>query len=107
MSPYIELVLPQNVSLSRRKHREGDVWQRRFWEHTIADETDFARHFDYLHYNPVKPGLVKCPHQWGYSSFHRYVQRGVYDDDWGCQCDENLPHILTFYPSFVTPDGVN
>lgn len=87
-------VLPQNVSLSRRKHRESDVWQRRFWEHTIADEVDFAKHFDYLHYNPVKHGLVECPHQWRYFSFHRYVKRGVYNDDWGCQCDERLSHVL-------------
>lgn len=78
--------LPQNVSLSRRRHREGDVWQRRFWEHTIKDETDLANHFNYLHYNPVKHGLVQCPHEWQYSSFHWYVQRGVYDRDWGCRC---------------------
>ncbi|WP_245587452.1 REP-associated tyrosine transposase [Cylindrospermum stagnale] len=32
--------LPVNVSASRRKHRESDVWQRRFWEHTIQDEND-------------------------------------------------------------------
>lgn len=79
--------LPQTVSPSRRKHRESDVWQRRFWEHTITDEADLVKHLDYLHYNPVKHGLVKCPYQWQYSSFHRYVQQGVYGDDWGCQCD--------------------
>lgn len=88
--------LPQNMSLSRRKHRESDVWQRRFWEHTITDEADLAKHFDYLHYNPVKHGLVKCPHQWQYSSFHQCVERGVYGRDWGCQCDGKQPDLLTF-----------
>jgi putative transposase len=49
--------LPQDVSVSRQKHRESDVWQRRFWEHTITNESDLARHFDYLHYNPVNLAL--------------------------------------------------
>ena len=81
--------LPTTVSQSRQKHRESDVWQRRFWEHTIRDEADFRRHLDYLHYNPVKHGLVKCPHEWEVSSFHRWVERGVYEPDWGCGCEEN------------------
>ncbi len=92
--------LPQRVSLSRRKHRESNVWQRRFWEHTIADELDLANHFDYLHYNPVKHGLVQFPHQWQYSSFYRCVQRGIYDRDWGCRCDGKQPDGLAI-------EGVN
>jgi putative transposase len=31
----------------------------------------------------VKHGLVLSPKDWQYSSFHRYVQHGVYDPDWG------------------------
>jgi putative transposase len=35
-------------------HRNGEyaLWQRRFWEHTIRNETDFERHVDYVHFNP-------------------------------------------------------
>jgi len=75
-------------SSSRTKHRESDVWQRRFWEHTIRDEEDFDRHFDYIHYNPVKHGLVSCPHAWEASSFHHWVVAGVYDRSWGCNCGD-------------------
>ncbi len=82
--------LPDNVCESRRKHRESDVWQRRFYEHTIRDEFDFCKHLDYLHFNPVKHGLVKCVHDWEYSSFHRGVKRGEYDIGWGCQCNGNI-----------------
>jgi putative transposase len=71
--------LPEDVCESRRKHRESDVWQRRFYEHTIRDELDFRKHLDYLHCNPVKHGLVKCVPDWQYSSFHRGVRRGEYD----------------------------
>ena len=37
-------------------HREGTLWQRRFWEHEIRVENDLVRHMGYLHYNPVKHG---------------------------------------------------
>ena len=74
--------LPVNVSTSRRKHRESDVWQRRFYEHTISDEVDLCQHLNYLHFNPVKHGLVKRVRDWPYSSFHRHVAAGVYSEDW-------------------------
>src|SRR5437667_3305593 len=55
-------------SESRQRRKERGVWQRRFWEHTVKDESDLERHFDYIHYNPVKHGLVESPRDWPYSS---------------------------------------
>jgi putative transposase len=74
-------------SASRGVRNERGVWQRRFWEHTIRDEEDFERHCDYIHYNPVKHGLVECPRDWAYSSFHRWVRRGAYPRDWACSSE--------------------
>lgn len=74
-------------SASRRKHRDSGIWQRRFWEHTIRDERDFEKHMNYIHYNPVKHGLAGCPHDWPYSSFQKWVEKGVYTRDWCCRCD--------------------
>lgn len=62
---------------------EQAIWQRRFWEHQIRDDGDFIRHVEYIHYNPVKHGLAKSPNRWPHSSFHRYVQSGIYHDSWG------------------------
>jgi hypothetical protein len=42
----------------RASKAERSIWQRRFWEHTLRNEEDFARHTDYNHYNPVKHGYV-------------------------------------------------
>ena len=72
------------VSNSRQAKGEKAIWQRRFWEHLIRDEADFRHHVDYIHYNPVHHGLVLAPKDWQWSSFHRYVKRGIYDLDWGC-----------------------
>jgi putative transposase len=74
---------PELMSASKKKHRESTLWQRRYWEHLIRDEEDFCRHVDYLHYNPVKHGLVDKVIGWPYSSFHRFRRMGVYADDWG------------------------
>jgi len=74
------------VSQSRRSHRERGVWQRRFWEHTIRDENDLIHHVNYIHYNPVKHGLSRCPHAWPHSSFHRWVKEGYYHENWLCDC---------------------
>ena len=71
------------VSASRQKHRDVDVWQRRYWDHWIRDDEDYARHLDYLHYNPVKHGLVPSVSDWPWSSFHRFVRLGYYELGWG------------------------
>ncbi|HEY5602579.1 MAG TPA: transposase [Gammaproteobacteria bacterium] len=71
------------ASDSRRDHREATIWQRRFWEHQIRDETDYQRHMDYIHFNPVKHGLVKQVKDWPYSTFHKYVANGLYPENWG------------------------
>jgi putative transposase len=70
-------------SVSRTQKGERGIWQRRFWEHALRDESDWRRHMDYIHFNPVKHGHVRCVADWVYSSFHRYVQLGAYPRDWG------------------------
>jgi putative transposase len=72
----------EHRSASRRKQGERGIWQRRFWEHTIRDARDFAAHVDYVHFNPVKHGLVTQPAAWPLSSFRRSVARGHYPSDW-------------------------
>jgi len=62
---------------------EEKLWQARYWEHCIRDEDDYARHLDYIHWNPVKHGLVAQAAAWPYSTFHRFVAAGVYSADWG------------------------
>ncbi|MCK5125353.1 MAG: transposase [candidate division Zixibacteria bacterium] len=60
---------------------KGRIWQLRFWDHIIRDEKDYNRHLDYIHYNPVKHGLVKAPKLFPHSSIHHYSN--YYQQDWG------------------------
>ncbi len=68
---------------SRKKKGERGIWQRRYWEHMIRDDEDYARHVDYIHVNPVKHGHALHPVAWPYSSIHRYVRDGILPSDWG------------------------
>jgi len=77
------------IEQSRRLKKEKHIWQRRFWEHQIRNEKDFNAHMDYIHYNPVKHGLVRSPKDWRYSSFISCVDKGFYDNDWGASITDN------------------
>ena len=71
------------TSESRIKKRERGIWQRRYWEHTVRDEDDLKHCTDYIHWNPCKHNLVVFPRDWLWSSYHRFVRDGEYDDSWG------------------------
>jgi putative transposase len=73
---------PIKPSLSMQKKGEKGVWQRRYWEHTITDDEDYRRLFNYIHYNPVKHEWVEAPVYWPHSSFHRFVEKGIYTKWW-------------------------
>jgi putative transposase len=70
------------VTIPRHRNGEHALWQRRFWEQTIRDDNDFERHVDYIHFNPVKHGIVSRVRDWPHPSFHRYVRSGLLPEDW-------------------------
>src|SRR5207237_10414847 len=72
----------ERISACRAAKGERGIWQRRYWEHTLRDEDDFARHLDYIHFNPVKHGHIARPQDWAYSSFRRWVRLGAYPLAW-------------------------
>ena len=76
------LPLGETLSASRRLRGERGIWQRRYWEHTVRDERDYAAHMDYIHFNPVKHELVAHVADWQFSTFHRCVRQGFYPAAW-------------------------
>jgi len=72
----------ERLTAVREARGERGIWQRRFWEHMIRGEADYARHVEYCYINPVKHGLVTRVREWPHSSFHRDVQRGLFPPDW-------------------------
>ena len=77
-----------------KKKREAGIWQRRYWEHTLLTQEDFNAHVDYIHYNPVKHGLVNKVSDWPWSTFHKYLRQGIYAPDWGSDDCEYIKVII-------------
>lgn len=81
----------ERISQSREKRRERGIWQRRFWAHLLTGQGDFNSHFDYIHWNPVKHKKVRQVADWPYSSFHRFVELGIYPINWGHTGNFDMP----------------
>jgi putative transposase len=94
-SRYIDETKIEDYELtqSRKDKREKDIWQRRYWEHSITHEEDLKKHIDYIHYNPIKHGYVKQAKEWEYSTFKKYVQQGLYDENW-CDFTDDMKETI-------------
>lgn len=71
------------LKIGYKNKREKGIFQRRYWEHTIKNEEELNNQINYVHYNPVKHGYVHNVVDWKYSSFHNFVKRGLYEENWG------------------------
>ena len=57
--------------LDNRRGRK--IW-RRYGDRAIRSERHYYTTLNYIHYNPVKHGLVPSPYDWPWSSVHWYVE---------------------------------
>ncbi len=71
------------ISAAKKNKRERNIWQRRFWEHLICNDSDYENHVNYIHNNPVKHGYVSKAIDWKFSSIHQYINDGIVPKDWG------------------------
>ena len=61
---------------------QHQVWQEGVHPQAITTEDMLRQKLDYIHYNPVKIGLVDRPEDWRYSSARNYLgQAGVMEID--------------------------
>jgi len=81
-SRFTRKLLAADITLAKDGRGDYDLWQKRYWEHTIRDDLDFEAHVNYVHINPVKHGYVKRAVDWLYSTLHRYVRNGLLPADW-------------------------
>ena len=80
---------------SNIKRKECNIWQHRFFEHTIRDENDLNKHIDYIHFNSMKHYNIK-PKNWEFSSFKKFVKNGYYDINWCNWDDKNNINFLNY-----------
>jgi putative transposase len=59
--------------INRLHSRRGPVWQHQFWERFVRHKKELSERFDYMHFNPVRRGLVKRPEEWRWSSWRNFA----------------------------------
>jgi putative transposase len=81
LSPAIRKIHgPSAVAWNRVDHTAGrKVWFN-YSDRAIRSERHYYTTLDYIHYNPVKHGLVNSPYDWPWSSIGWYVE--YYGRDW-------------------------
>lgn len=69
---------------SRQWNLEEKINKRKIWyrwsDRAIRSEQHYHTALNYIHYNPVKHGLVKSPYDWDESSVHWYLE--TYGRQW-------------------------
>jgi putative transposase len=59
------------ISVVRRTTRRR-FWQARYYDFNVHSEAKRIEKLNYMHWNPVKRGLVEKPEDWRWSSCHHY-----------------------------------
>ncbi|HFC7348258.1 REP-associated tyrosine transposase [Neisseria meningitidis] len=55
----------QNLSASKQRRHERGIWHRRFYEHTVRDETDLRRCANHIRSNPIKQKMSRAETETG------------------------------------------
>ena len=56
-----------------RRGSQGPFWQHQFWDRFVRNEKEFGQRLEYMHFNPVRKGLVKRPQDWRWSSYNNFA----------------------------------
>jgi putative transposase len=68
------------ASLGREEvsnRRREPFWQRRFYDFNVWSVKKKNEKMNYMHFNPVKRGLVEHPKEWVWSSYGFYSREGT------------------------------
>lgn len=59
-------------AVNHARETTGAVWQHQFWDRFVRHRKEFERRLTYMHFNPVKRGLVTAPEDWRWSSYNNF-----------------------------------
>ncbi len=63
----------QGLKLSvARRSKQSPFWQPRYYDFNVFTEPKRMEKLDYMHWNPVRRGLVSTPEDWQWSSYCHY-----------------------------------
>ncbi|MDP2683602.1 MAG: transposase [bacterium] len=50
------------------------IWWN-YWDKCIRDDSDFWKHFNYIHHNPIKHGYANSMQEYLYSSYNSWIKK--------------------------------
>ena len=59
--------------IGRHRTSGGSFWQHQFWDRFIRHGKEFRHRLAYMHFNPVRRGLVSNPEEWRWSSYNNFA----------------------------------
>jgi putative transposase len=62
--------------INTKRREAGQLWQGRFFDRALRTVKEYGRAIEYIHWNPVKRGLVKRAGEWVWSSYAEYAVPG-------------------------------
>jgi hypothetical protein len=62
--------------INTKRKEAGQLWQGRFFDRALRTVKEYGRAIEYIHWNPVKRGLVKRAGEWVWSSYAEYAVPG-------------------------------
>jgi len=63
------------MSYNKRNNRVGYVFRNRYYSQMITNEAQLYNCISYIHYNPLKAGIVKKLSEYKYSSYSEFLQK--------------------------------
>ena len=65
--------LRSTAKINDQRQESGELWQGRFFDRILRTVGEYHKCVEYLHFNPVRRGLVERPEEWPWSSIHSYL----------------------------------
>ena len=64
--------------INRSKGRRGKLWLDEYYDYVIRNENDLMEKMRYIHYNPIKRGLVDDEEEYPFSSANPKYERFLF-----------------------------
>jgi len=61
------------LRFNRRRNTSGPIWHHQFWDRFVRHPKEFSDRLEYMHFNPVRRGLVSVPGEWRWSSHNNFA----------------------------------
>jgi putative transposase len=78
-----------STNFNRWDNQLGRQCWYNYWDWCIRNESDYWRHFNYIHYNPIKHGYVQQLRDWPFSSLEKYFE--IEGREWLNDCWRSYP----------------